>query len=446
MITKWFFQKEFAKYGLFQMQASAINLGFGYYGPNAQSQLVTLSALNTKFYTNASYGKTTDFPYKPYNTYPSAGLHFYYDRSKPQLKKTINVTTSTTYLQTVNYDTGFFQKAVLNAWKVTQADKPTSTLYLPVTLIRYNPAMDTGENTRIWLTSIHSDTWEAPQDKDLIMVGRPLWMAFFGFWNWIEKAKMTKDYFTSHIFVVASDAIRRITNSDQKVFPLIDPDFTQGKLPYEEFLTNQKKQLWYPTAENQVVSINSLVECGPYIPKYYNLKDSTWELKYSYTSFFKWGGPEIQDTPVQNPGKQGEYDVPDKQLQTIQVSDPLKESCKAMLRAWDYRRGIVTTTALRRMQENLSVSETYQSDCTEPPKKKKKITAQLRNPKEENQEIQTCLHSLFEESTCQDPQASLQQLIHHQQQQQEKLKINIIHLLTDLKRKQRLMLLQSGLE
>lgn len=446
MITKWFFQKEFAKFGLFQMQASAINLGFAYFGPNTQSQLLTLTALNTKFYTNASYGKTTSDPYKPYNTYPIKGLDFYYDRNRPESKITVKVGSTTTYLDTVNYTKGFFQKAVLNAWKVTQAESTTQTLYLPVTLIRYNPALDTGENTRIWLTSIHSDTWEAPQDKDLIMVGRPLWMAFFGFWNWIQKAKMTKDYFSSHIFVVASDAIRRITHSDQKVFPLIDFDFTQGKLPYDEFLTDQKKQLWYPTAENQVVSINSIVETGPYIPKYSNLRESTWELKYSYTSFFKWGGPEIQDTPVQNPGKQGDYDVPDKQLQTIQVSDPLKESCKAMLRAWDYRRGIVTTTALRRMQENLSVSETDQSDCSEPPKKKKKITAQLRNPQEENQEIQACLHSLFEESTCQDPQASLQQLIHHQQQQQEKLKLNVIHLLTDLKRKQRLMLLQSGLE
>nr|UHM26855.1 MAG: ORF1 [Torque teno midi virus] len=445
MITKWFFQKEFATAGLFQMQASAINLGFAYFGPNTQSALLTLYSLNTKFYTNASYGKTTNEPYKPYSTYPTQGLDFYYDRTKPQAKKTIQVTATTTYLQTVDYNTGFFQKAVLNAWKVTQKDVVTPTLNTPVTIIRYNPQIDTGENTRIWLTSIHSDTWEAPQDKDLIMVGRPLWLAFFGFWNWIEKAKMTKDYFKTHIFVVQSDAIRRISNTEQKVFPLIDFDFTQGKLPYDEFLTDQKKQFWYPTAENQVVSINSIVESGPYIPKYSNQKDSTWELKYTYTSFFKWGGPEIQDTPVQNPGKQGEYDVPDKQLETIQVSNPLKESCQAMLRAWDYRRGIITTTALKRMQSNLSVTETYQSD-SETPKKKRKITAQLRNPQEENKEIQTCLHSLFEESTCQDPQASLQQLIQHQQQQQEKLKLNIIHLLTDLKRKQRMIQLQTGFE
>ncbi len=126
------------------------------------------------------------------------------------------------------------------------------------------------------------------------------------------------------MFVCKSPAIQLINNTAQTIFPILDLNFITGKMPYDELLTNQKKKLWFPTVEMQQMVINSFVESGPYIPKYSYLKESTWELGYKYTCYFKWGGPQVSDQPVQDPAKQGKYDVPDTISKTVQVCDPLK--------------------------------------------------------------------------------------------------------------------------
>ena len=49
MITKWFFQPDFADVPLFKLQASACNLGYSLYGPNTQSPCLTVYALSVGF-------------------------------------------------------------------------------------------------------------------------------------------------------------------------------------------------------------------------------------------------------------------------------------------------------------------------------------------------------------------------------------------------------------
>nr|UHM26422.1 MAG: ORF1 [Torque teno midi virus] len=446
MITKWFFQKQFATYGLFQMQASAMSLNWAYYGPNTQSRLITLFAINTLYYTNASFGKTTLEAYHPYNPYPTT-VNFYYDRKKPSEKLTLT-TTDMNYLKSVNYSSGFFQQKVLNAYKVTvtngAVEQPQNEI--PITILRYNPHMDDGTNSRVWFTSIHSDTWHAPQDKDLIFSGRPLWSLLYGCWNYVLKAKQDKTFLDFHMIVIESDAIRRVTGSTQKIFPIIDASFMAGNMPYGEFLSENDKKFWYPTCKKQQEVINSIIETGPYIPKLTNQKESTWELKYKYTSFFKWGGPEITDQPVQDPQHQDTYDVPDHIQKNVQVTDPLKQNCEAMLRAWDFRRGIVTKRALERMQQNLSTDSSLESDTSETPKKKRKYTAELPHASEKNKKIKTCIQALFKEDSCQEEETDLLKLIRQQQLQQHNLKQNIIQLLIDLKQQQRMLQLQTGVE
>nr|UHM26882.1 MAG: ORF1 [Torque teno midi virus] len=449
MLSKWFFQKQFATAGLFQIQASAMNQGWAMYGPNTQSRLITLYTLNTLYYTNAAFGRYGSNPYLPFSTYP-AQQNFYYDKKNPNNKVTIKK-QGLDYNKSTSWRSGFFQKAVLNAWKVTSqssdqsAEQPQNEL--PVCIIRYNPDLDDGTNSRIWFTSIHSDTWQAPTtDKDLFFTGRPLWMLLFGAWNYVLKTKNDKNFLQYHMLVIQSDAIRRVSTSTQKVFPLLDFTFTQGDMPYGEYLSEAEKAKWYPTCLKQQEAMNGITETGPYIPKYSNLKESTWELKYSYTSYFKWGGPEISNQPVQDPQHQEIYDVPDKELKTIQIVDPLKQDCKAMLRAWDVRRGIITDTALRRMQQNLSTSESDQSSTTETSQKKRKYTAELPHPDQETKKIKTCILSLYQESTCQEEEQDIHKLIQLQQQQQQQLKKNILNLLLDLKIKQRMLQLNAGIE
>nr|UHM26849.1 MAG: ORF1 [Torque teno midi virus] len=443
MTTRWFFQEEFAPHTLLRIQAAAANFPYSLYGPNSQSPNLTLYCLNIRFYQKQDWGQnTTDPGYLPYTGYPTAtGLTFHYRASgRDQQYKLI----PTNYKMTVNYDTGFFSPKVLQSTKVTMGETPQEYHNKPITLCRYNPEEDTGVGNKVWLTSIITDgKWMPPSDNDLIMAEEPLYIAFFGFYDYIIKAKKTKEYMTTHMFVVKSKAIKLITPHEQDIFPFVDLSFIQGNMPYGEQLTLQQKNLWFPTAEKQLQTINGFVESGYYTPKYFNLPSSTWQLTYKYCFYFKWGGQQITDQIVQNPKDQGHYPMPNTVLQTVQISDPMHQAYKAMFRAWDYRRGILTKTALKRMYQNLPIDSIVQSDESETPKKKKKTTAELQIQPPETEEIQACLLSLCEENTCQNPE-DLQQLIHHQQQQQEHLKLNIIKLLIDLKKQQRYLQMQTG--
>nr|UHM26863.1 MAG: ORF1 [Torque teno midi virus] len=451
MITKWFFQQDFAEQGLFTLHAAACDLGWSYYGRNSQSRCLTLYALNTKFFANQNWAaaQTGTQMYYPYNNWPHDGLKFWLTDTKGQHSS--NIIAPKDYKEAVSYSCGFFSNKVLQATKITNPnvqnyDDQTGYNELPITVIRYNPDDDNGQGTVVWLTStLINSHWEKPQLTYDIIAGKPLWLAFYGFQNWIQKQHKDKGWLLSGFFVVQCPAIRLLSGHAQTTFPLIDLDFIKGNLPYGETITPAKKALWYPNVENQVVSINSIVQAGPYIPKYAYLKESTWELTYNYNFYFKWGGPHVSDQPVQNPKTQGKYDVPDKISQAVQVSDPLKQKYKAMLREWDYRRDIVTTTALKRMSKHLQTDSSVSSDDSETPKKKKKITAEIPCYQEKTQEIQSCLLSLFEEDTCQETE-DLRQLIIHQQQQQDKLKHNLLKLLMDLKHQQRIIQHQTGID
>lgn len=446
MRNHWFFQKEFATHDLFQIDAAACNLEYPIFGKNTSNSNLTLYALNIKFYQNHNWQKDiSEHPYLPYPTYPTTTETTYTYPAKSGQQNTYSF-KPTTYYQTINYDTGFFNWRVMQATKIQNAQHTYAEK--PVTLLRYNPDLDTGEKNAVYVVSVTAtNQWRIPQDKDLYILDKPLWMAIFGLWNYILFKKKTPDFFKYHMFVVKSKAIQLITPTDQDTFPLIDLNFITGKLPYNEFITENQKKLWYPTAYMQVETLNSLVKSGPYTPKYQNQPSSTWNLTYKYTFYFKWGGSAIEDQLVQNPEEQGDYPIPSDLTKAVQVKNPLKQHHKAILKAWDYRRGIITKTALKRMSEHLQTDTSVQSDDPETPKKKKKTTAQLRDPEEAEEEIKTCLLSLCEEPIYQDQpqQENLYQLILQQQQQQQKLKLNIMQLLTDLKTKQRMLQMHTGL-
>nr|UHK06088.1 MAG: ORF1 [Torque teno midi virus] len=446
MLTKWFFQKEFTKYDLLRIDAAAANMEWAMYGPNTTNSNLTLYCLGTKFYANTSWQKNTDdHPYLPYPSYPiTKEVSFEYPTRTG--KNTIKIKPKN-YLESVNYNLGFFD------WRVLQATKVFTDLQTyherPMTVCRYNPDIDTGEKNVVYVVSITSNgKWVVPQDKDLYVVEKPLWMAIYGLWNYILiKKSPAHDFFKYHLFVLKSPAIELITATVQTEFPPIDLEFATGNLPYGETITDTQKSLWYPTAYMQLNTLTAICKCGPYIPKYKNLPNSSWNLMYRYTFYFKWGGPSIEDQPVQNPENQNKYPVPDTLTKTIQISNPLKQHCKAMFRAWDSRRGLLTKAAIKRMSEHLQSDSSVYSDETEAPKKKKKRTAQIKNPEEEDQEIHSCIQSLCQEVPQETPQTTedIKQLIILQQQQQQQLKLNLIKLLTDLKMKQRMLQLHTGL-
>lgn len=439
MQTKWYFQEEFAQQQLVQITAAAADFSNGIFGWNTQSSNVTIWALNPAFYQQHNWAQNAIDHYKPYLNYPSTGLDFY---NKDGNKKNVQYKD---YLQSVNKNTGFFQTAILQA---TAIKSGTTQLHeKAIGIGRYNPEDDTGAGNEVWLTSVISDkAWGPPSDQKLILRGKPLWLLFYGLWDWINISKPKTQAFETSMFVIKSDFIHRITPQEQRVWPIIDYSMILGKNPYNEDITFQDMRLWYPTCYRQRETINAIVESGPYLPKLAQVPQSTWQLQTKYTFYFKWGGPQVTEKNVQDPKDQSTYPLPHNLWETIKITDPQKQRYKTLLRSWDFRRGIATTRALKRMSENLPSDTSFSSDESEPEKKKKRVTTEIPYKEEEMQETQRCLLQLCEEDSCPEETSDIRQLIKQQHEHQQKLKRNLVELLMNLKQKQRHLLLQTGIE
>ncbi len=243
--------------------------------------------------------------------------------------------------------TGWFRTEVLSAYKV-QTNGGSDLGMTPCGVIRYNPALDTGKNSKLWVVSTIAGHWKYPKQDDLIMEGYPLYLMLYGFTSYLKQVKGDIAPFSSSMIVVQSDAIKRIRGLDTTGFyPILDLNFIQGKSPggNTPILVNNH---WYPSIYSQRESISQIINCGPYIPKYNENKESTWQCNYHYTFYFKWGGTYPPGPEAENPETKGTYPVPDKQQEAIQIDDPVKQKQAQIFKSWDYRRGSITKTAIKK--------------------------------------------------------------------------------------------------
>nr|UHK05656.1 MAG: ORF1 [Torque teno midi virus] len=455
MLSKWFFQQQFSKYDLLLIIASACSLRYPTIGCCNENRMITLKCIHTKFYNDTTWGATVKNPnyYKPFKNI-SEGYTF----KGPKIKEAAGYNIhnwivqakpppeTCYYFRSIDMNGGWFSTKVLTATEVivgTQPHKP-----LPIIIGRYNPSVDDGRGNKVFLQSILTGEWHEPtKTDDFILENEPLWKIFWGYWDYL-KYKYHESIFPAHMFVIVSPYIQtEPTEIPIKYWAFIDDDYIQGREPWGSPFTYSEKHLWYPTCYWQQKTINAICECGPFVPKLNNQTYSTWELMSKYSFNFKWGGPQVSDQIVEDPGNKNKYPVPDTIKEAIQILNPTKNIAATMFHDWDYRRGCITTTAIKRMQQNLETDSSLSSDSdTEPPKKKKRIQPLLHDPDQKAKKINKCLLSLCEESTCQEiPQEeNLHQLIQHQQQQQQQLKHNLLTLIKDLKRKQKQLQLQTG--
>lgn len=448
MLTKWFFQKEFSEYDLCQLQGSVISLDYPRLGCCNENRVITIFYLNPNFYQDSTWGQTSDHAYQPYQGVKETDFTFSYPNG-PTTGFTPNFDNPSEgeahkYYNSISYTGGWFDKRILQAYKYTY--KKQNTLPLPLAAGRYNPAEDNGKGNEIWVTPITGGHYGKPQDPTLRFDNTPLWLAFWGYTNYLQRVK-DKSFFSLNMFVVKSDFIKTGTSvQTRNYFPIIDAKFTEGKNPYDSYLTYSDKKLWYPNIFRQLQAINQIVQCGPYVPKLGSDRLSTWELPYKYIFFFKWGGPLISDQEVADPKSRNKYPVPDTMQEAIQICNPKHQDPTTIFHEWDYRRGFITNPAIQRMSENIIIDSDVSTDTETSQKKRKRPTTELRYPEEKIKKIKKCLLSLCEESTCQETEkdSDIKQLILKQQQQQQHLKRNLLVLLKDIKAKQKLIQLQTG--
>nr|UHK06478.1 MAG: ORF1 [Torque teno midi virus] len=444
LTNKWLFQETMANTGLLQLQSSVIDLRYPHLGCCNTNELISLIGINLDFYQKYAWGN----PHNPYST--ETGWYFPYSKAKTSLQvklpgktQTENVVVKTaTYLDTVNQSTGWFQPKLMQAVSIIQET------YIPTTACRYNPTRDTGVGNKIWLASVINSSYQPPQtDKDLILEGLPLYQLAFGFLDYIQKLKRDPKFLDSYCFFMQSKALEP-QHGTYHIFCPIDDSFIKGKGPFDSYATTWEQQHWFPTVKHQQKSINNIVMSGPYIPKLENQRLSTWELWSTYCFNFKFGGATLPEPETADPEQQGTYPIPNNQQQAIQITNPEKTTPYATLHSWDFRRGIITSSAFKRMCENQETDTDFQTDA-EPQRKKKKTTFRgkgLPIQEEETQEIQDCLRYLCEEDSCQESEeeTDLLKLIQQQQHKQQRIKQQLLRLITDLKSKQKVLQLQTG--
>lgn len=446
--TKWFFQEEFTRYGLVTIAASACNFRYPWLGCCNENLIITLYYLQPGFYKNSGWAQFST-SYNPMTavTQMATDNKYYYDLKNKSLFYQMKTSEVSSYEGAVGYSTGWFQSKVLKAWKVTTASGSDLGL-TPCGVLRYNPAIDTGKNNKLWVVNTLGHDWKIPSDEDLIMEGYPLWLMFYGYTSFLYQVKAEKSPFSASIIVVQSPALKRIRGIDTTNFyPLLDLNFINGRGTKDTDPWLFQNKYWYPSIYAQRESISQIVNCGPYVPKYNESKQSTWQLNYRYNFYFKWGGSYPPGQDAEDPEKKKKYPVPDKLQDTVSIADPISQKYSTIFKTWDYRRGSLTKTAIKRMQQNLQTDDSLSTDstgCSSP--KKKRMLPTLQNPKEENKEIQKCLLSLCEENTWQEPKedTNIIQLLQQQHQQQQELKHNLLTLIANLKSQQRTILHQTG--
>nr|UHK05054.1 MAG: ORF1 [Torque teno midi virus] len=441
LINKWFFQKQFNDQGLFLLQIAAADLQYPTIGPNSPNRLVTLNILNNQYF----YGQPNWGDASGNYTITQGTLHLLGKNTKTLIDgKLIDYVIPNdigTQQKKHYYDSGLFNRKMLNIQYYTETG--LSSYPTPTMQVQYNPMRDTGKGNKIYFISTLQTSWGPPTtDRLLFWQGEPLWLQLYGLTDYILKAKGTSSALQDAICVIESPWIEPQTHN--KKFVVIGNPFMQGQTDCKNPPTGIQLNKWFLTLEDQMPALNDIVTAGPYMVKQTGFR-CTWEMHVDYKSYFKWGGAQPPLQNICDPHLQETFPVPDTVRQTLQIIDPKKQVPESLLHSWDYRRGLVTQTALKRMYKGLSDAESSSADTSEEsdsPQRKRKRGDPPCPEEKDNYNIQTL------KEICQTPQeaaGNIEQQLHNFQQQQYNKNINILKLLAMLKQKQLQMQLAMGM-
>ncbi len=285
MLNKWFFQEHFSHEPLLMIQASAANLNYSNLGCCNTNQMTTFFYINPGFYQIANWGATTTTGYVPYSTFPTSGVYTWNLKQWQTKTGGQQFTKPQGYNNSVSYDKGFFSKQMLEAVQLTKDQSGQQPLGMnPVNICRYNPTLDSGKGNAIWLVSSHANTYREPiTDKTLIFEGLPLYMLLYGYLSYVQKVKNVRDFLNNYTLCMRSPALFPYSQpgAETQIIIPVNENFIHGKAPYDEALTDTMKGYWTPNVYQQIQTLNTMVESGPYVPKYSQQKTAHGNLTCS---------------------------------------------------------------------------------------------------------------------------------------------------------------------
>lgn len=436
MSNKWFFTKDFSDVGLLHLKASVINLQGSYLKPNTDNNCCGILILNYNLFENVGF----DLP-----TY-TLKHHIYYFKKEGTQQKAYSIKKLTYSPEGIFYSqyllgntTVFYRK---DGSLIHDGQTVTDLLeWLPIPLLlqcRYQPARDTGEGNVVFIESTHSSNWDIPRQDEFKLENLPMYIALFGFVDWMDKYFHEAGIYDHYCIALKSKFIYGFDFTlpkDQVIIP-ISLYFQSGQGEYGSPPLIDTQQRWIPTVRRQLSVINDIVNTGPYsgVPQ-----GKGCDLPIEYKFYFKWGGTVVNLQNIQDPSKQETFPVPRDQFDRIQIKNPAGTQ-SAEFHYWDYRRGILTKKALKRVLQD-SADESLSSTDSEELIPKKRHAGEPEVFNQEDSHTHQVLKA-YEECLSKEKEKTpnLQQL----HKQQLHFQRQLLRMICQLQQKQRDLSIMTG--
>lgn len=447
LCTKWFFQKDFAEQPLLLLSIVTADLDRQWMAHTEVNPQVGITSINTIMYPqpkfgfsgvgyplfNGSYGGPYEVGKTETSTPPHSKLWTYSDGLFA--KKYLQL--SSPGYNPVQKPPYKYENNQNIPWDSVKNVKDQFTTWP----IRYNPFFDKGKGNIVTSVILGAQSWE-PTCPKCTVNDLPLWLAFFGYIDWMMKAVVTTGYLTQYTIAFKSP----YTQPPNVWIVPIDYTFYSGTSPFNIQITDWDKQHWYPVVKFQQATINGIVTSGPFMPRIDSTKIG-WDFHANYSFYFKWGGALLPGQDIENPDSKDSYPIPCNELSRIQVQDPRTQGETALFHPWDLRRGLFSTRAIKRICEDTELGEnllTGSISYRDPKRKKTQAEPDYLVPSDSAsaQVLQSQEESSSEES--EEEEKTVQQQLREHRKQQKQLRQQLLALIMETKHKQRCIAMQMG--
>nr|UGV42612.1 MAG: ORF1 [TTV-like mini virus] len=424
LTNKWYFQNHLSNTPLLTFFATACSLNNLFIPSQAQSNNITLNALNTKFFQHPifQYLRTSTTGFHP----DKAGNQSIWGIAKQSLtgpnyykqlaflgNSMMNVEgveiegkSSAEQYKQEDWGNPFFFHYLTNDVETIVTNDSIQTIFskkstqIPteqykhdpyIIPIRYNPNKDKGIGNKAYFLTTYDAThksWDPPTDPELIIENFPLWLMLWGFEEYMLNTGKISKLDENGILVIRSPYF----NESLPAYVFLSDSFVHGQGPYEQdrdHISTYNNSHWYPRWKYQKEEIENLLATGPAVAKPAKGEAIQAHLKYQF--FFKWGGnPSTMET-VYDPNSQPVGPDPNLELINNEIISPT-ESIENLIYSWDVRHDTITQSCAQRISQIPINEQSLFTDGTTttefPPPKKKKAQTTTTKEEEETQLLQ----------------------------------------------------------
>lgn len=457
MLNKWYFTKDICSMGLFQLQATACTLNNPWLRDTTKSPVIGFRVLKNSIYTNLSNLPEHDGSRQsirkrlhPQNltgsspnqkgweiSYTKLMAPIYYQANRNSTYNWINYqdnynSTYTAFQKKMNDNLNLIQKEYLYHFpsNVTTdiIEKNTLThdwgIYSPYwltptrisldwetpwTYVRYNPLADKGIGNCVYAQWCSEQSCKVDQKKSkCIMRDLPLWVIFYGYVDWVIKSTGVSSAATDmRVAIISPYTEPALIGSTPDVgFIPVSDTFCNGDMPFlAPYIPIQWWVKWYPMIAHQKEVFESIVNCGPFVPR--DQTKPSWEITMGYKMNWKWGGSPLPSQAIDDPCQKPTHELPDpdRHPRMLQVSDPTKLGPKTVFHKWDWRRGMLSKRSIKRVQEDSSDDDYVAGPLQRKRHKLDTRAAGLQSPEKESYTLLQALQDSAEESSSSQEQA-----------------------------------------